>query len=156
MKNKFIDAYNHFTGKKGFDYDQITDEVYIGTNMCCQYGFDRELLESGVKADISLEDSRIDEPMGVDYFLWLPTPDTMPLTDYAFGLGIRALDFLIYHKIKVFIHCKNGHGRGPTLFIAYLMSKGMAFEQAFDTIRSKRPSIHLTDVQINALKIMKK
>lgn len=38
MPNKIIDLYNHALGIKGFDYDQINDEVFIGTNMCCQVG----------------------------------------------------------------------------------------------------------------------
>lgn len=29
MPNKIVDTYNHFVGQKGFDYDQISDEVFV-------------------------------------------------------------------------------------------------------------------------------
>ncbi|PIR87792.1 MAG: hypothetical protein COU10_02730 [Candidatus Harrisonbacteria bacterium CG10_big_fil_rev_8_21_14_0_10_45_28] len=31
------DIFNHITGRQGFDYDQIEESVFIGTNMCYQY-----------------------------------------------------------------------------------------------------------------------
>ncbi len=145
------DILNHISGHKGFDYSQITDEVFIGTNMCCQFGFSKELLSKGVRADISLEKDRTDAPDGVDYFLWLPTENEKPLTPKALEIGIKFLDFLISNKIKTFIHCKKGHGRAPTLFIAYLVSKGMSVQDAFDLIAAKRSVIHLTEAQKQAL-----
>jgi len=44
MPNPIIDKLNHILNHKGFDYDQIDEQVFIGTNMCCQLGFDKELL----------------------------------------------------------------------------------------------------------------
>lgn len=155
MPNKIVDTYNHLVGQKGFDYDQIDDEVFIGTNMCCQLGFDRELLTKDVRADISLEEVRVDAPMGVDYFLWLPTKDNEPPMPDKFILGVQTLDFLISRKIKVYIHCKNGHGRAPTLFAAYLIKKGMAIDEAVKYLQSKRPAIHLSTAQFEALNSFK-
>ncbi len=153
MPNPVFDKFNHIVGRKGFDYDQIDENIYIGTNMCCQLGFNKELLSKNVSADISLEEERIDTPNGVDYFLWLPTKDHHAPTIDKLNLGIEVLDFLIKRNIKVYIHCKNGHGRSSTLFIAYLMKiKKMSFDEAFDFLKSKRPSIHLTQIQIKALK----
>lgn len=146
------DTYNHITGHKGFDYNQITDEIFIGTNMCCQYGFSKELLEKGVRADISLEKNRTDAPNGVDYFLWLPTENHRPPSPKNLEIGVKFLDFLISNRVKTFIHCKNGHGRAPTLFAAYLINRGQSVEEAIKFIASKRPAIHLTEAQIQALK----
>lgn len=155
MPNKIVDIYNHTLGHKGFDYDQMTDEVFIGTNMCCQFGFNRELLSKDVKADISLEKERIDSPIGVDYFLWLPTEDYQAPSPDQLSLGVATLKFLIDKKIKVYVHCKNGHGRAPTLFAAYLISQGASVDGAIKTIQEKRPGIHLTKVQIAALQAFK-
>lgn len=156
MPNKFFDIYNHTFGHKGFDYNQIDDNVFIGTNMCCQLGFDRELLVKNVRADISLEEIRVDAPMGVDYFLWLPTVDhKAPLPDKLI-LGVQTLEFLISRKIKVYIHCKNGHGRAPTLYLAYLVKKGMGVNEAMEYLKSKRPVIHFSPEQINSLRSFKK
>lgn len=145
------DIFNHVTGQKGFDYSQITDEIFIGTNMCCQYGFSKELLSKGVRADISMEKDRTDAPDGVDYFLWLPTENGKAPTSKDFEIGVTFLDFLISNKIKTFIHCKNGHSRAPVLFAAYLISRGKSIEEAINFIKSKRPAIHLNELQMQAL-----
>ncbi len=149
------DILGHLFGKKDFDYDQITEEVFIGTNMCCQMGFSKELLSKGVRADISLEEDRTDAPDGVDYFLWLPTKNNQPPSPKDLEIGVKFLDFLISNKIKTFIHCRNGHGRAPTLFAAYLISKGKSVEEAVSLIASKRSVIHLQDAQVEALKAFK-
>ncbi len=145
------DIFNHATGHKGFDYSQVTDEIFIGTNMCCQYGFSKELLSKGVRADISLEQDRTDAPEGVDYFLWLPTANGTAPNPKDFEIGAKFLDFLISNKIKTFIHCRSGHGRAPTLFAAYLISRGMSVQDAINLIAAKRPTIHLTELQLKAL-----
>ncbi|MCL5438653.1 MAG: dual specificity protein phosphatase family protein [Patescibacteria group bacterium] len=155
MTNKIVDIYNHTLGHKGFDYDQIDDNVFIGTNMCCQLGFNKELLVKNVRADISLEEDRIDAPRGVDYFLWLPTKDREAPTPDKLTLGVQTLEFLISRKIKVYIHCRNGHGRAPTLFLAYLIKKGAEVEEAIEYLKSKRPVIHFSPIQLKALKIFK-
>ncbi|MDP2629864.1 MAG: dual specificity protein phosphatase family protein [Candidatus Uhrbacteria bacterium] len=152
MKNKVVDLYNHLSGHKGFDYDQISDLIFLGTNMCCQFGFEKELLEKGVRADISLEKEKIDAPVGVDYFLWLPTEDGTPPSVDTIGLGVQTLEFFAQKKIKAYIHCKNGHGRAPTLLAAYYIKQGMSVEKAVSLIQSKRSAIHINEIQISALK----
>jgi len=102
-----------------------------------------------------LEKERIDAPKGADYFLWLPTEDQQAPAQDKLALGVQALEFLIKRKIKVYIHCKNGHGRAPTLFAAYLIKQGMDVKEAISYIQNKRSSIHLADAQIEALKIFK-
>ncbi len=153
--NKAVDLFFHLTGQKGFDYDQITDEIFIGTNMCCHYGFAKELLAKGIRADISLEKDRIDAPDGVDYFLWLPTEDHAPPSPKHLELGVRALDFFVKNKIKVYLHCKNGHGRAPTLVAAYLVSTGMSVNEAVSFIKQKRTNVHLNEAQIKAISVLK-
>ncbi len=145
------DIFNHAIGRKGFDYDQITDEIFIGTNMCCQFGFSKDLLAKGVRADISLEKNRTDAPDGVDYFLWLPTENGKPPSPKDLEIGVKFLDFLIGNKIKTFVHCKNGHGRAPTLFAAYLISHGAEVQDAIKSIAAKRSVIHLTEAQTQGL-----
>ncbi len=51
-----------------FEYDQVTEHIYVGTNQCCIVHFDESLLEAGIRADISLEQERLDTPFGVDFF----------------------------------------------------------------------------------------
>ena len=134
------------------EYNQITDEIYIGTNMCCQVDFAKELLDKGIIADISLEGERVDNPSGVDYFLWLPVVDHTAPTDKQLRLGVQTLEFFVKEGIKLYAHCKHGHGRAPTLVIAYFIKQGMGVDEAIEFVKSKRPSMHLNEIQTEVLR----
>lgn len=135
------------------DYDFIADGIYIGTNQCCVIGIAEVLKKEGINADISLEDGRLDQPFGVEEYLWLPTPDHMPPTGDQLGIGVEAIDALIRRHKKIYAHCKNGHGRAPTLVAAYFISKGHTPESAFAIIKEHRLAAHLQDSQMEALQV---
>ena len=44
------------------DFDQITDQIWIGTSMCCQSHFSEKLLSLGIEIDISLQAEEVDRP----------------------------------------------------------------------------------------------
>jgi protein-tyrosine phosphatase len=134
-----------------FEYNQITKYIYLGTNQCCQIHFDKLLLKKGVEADISLEKEKLDAPYGVKYFLWLPVTDKKAPTQKQLLLGAKIMKNLVDNKIKVYVHCKRGHGRSPTLVAAYFILRGLSYNKAVKKIRNKR-QIHLTQLQIKALK----
>ena len=55
---------------------------------------------------------------------------------------------------KVYVHCKNGHGRAPTLVAAYLIREhGKSVDEALEIIKAGRPTIHIEDVQREALQV---
>lgn len=139
-------------GTVPFEYNQITDQIYIGTNMCCQIDFDKELLAKGISADLSLEKESLDSPFGVDFFVWIPIADYSAPTMDQLDFAVSTIDKLVSMNKKIYVHCKNGHGRAPTIVAAYFISKGYTVENALQKIRDKRPAIHLSDPQINALK----
>ena len=126
-----------------FKWNILDDFIYLGTNACCQWHFNRELLSQGVEADISLEGERLDEPVGVTAYLWLPTDDHTAPTLQNIELGILCIDELVRQKRKVYIHCKNGHGRGPTLAVAYYMFKGRSLEDALAFLKEKKNKNHI-------------
>ncbi|HVM90599.1 MAG TPA: dual specificity protein phosphatase family protein [Verrucomicrobiae bacterium] len=130
------------------EFSQIDRQVYIGTNACCMDHFKLGLLDAGVTCDISLEGEMLDQPYGVDCYVWLPTPDHQAPTMHTIHVGIAALEEMLKDGRKVYIHCKNGHGRGPTFYAAYLILKrGMDFEHAWQAIKTSRPEAHLEPVQ---------
>lgn len=133
------------------NYDQITDQIFVGTNFCCQTHFDQELLDQGMYADISLEAERVDAPFGVDYYLWLPVIDNTAPTQDQLLQGSHAIKSLIDDDKKIYIHCMNGHGRGPTLAAAYLILNGMTTNEAIDLLHKKREGAHILPVQKEAL-----
>lgn len=130
-----------------FQYDKITDQIFIGTNACCTMHFKKSLLDKGVRADISMEAERIDAAQGAQYFLWLPTKDHAAPTIKKLRVGTHALRELIDVGEKIYVHCRNGHGRAPTLVAAYFILLGMDVKTAIATIAKKRPSIHIEQVQ---------
>lgn len=87
----------------------------------------------------------------MDFYAWLPVEDHTPPTSDQLGFGIAALDKLVAMKRKVYVHCKNGHGRAPTLVIAYFIKNGKPPEEAEVFVKSKRPTIHLSEAQRSAL-----
>jgi len=139
-----------------FDYNKITPLIYLGTNSCCVMHFKEELLKKGIRGDISMEGEKLDNPVGVDYFLWLPTKDHAAPTLKQLLAGVRTIDSLIKQKVKIYIHCKNGHGRAPTMLAAYFIYTGMTVDHAIELIAKKRPEIHLENVQKKQLQEFKK
>lgn len=84
------------------------------------------LKKEGIEADISLEGEKIDNPSGVSVYIWIPTPDHFPPTQDQLDFGVRTIEQLVLQGKKIYIYCKNGHGRSSTLMSAYLMkTKGM-------------------------------
>lgn len=148
-------------GKLVFEYNQITEYIYLGTNQCCQAHFNKTLIKKGIKADISLEGEKIDNPFGVKYFLWLPTKDHMAPSIKTLKLGVNFLDHLIENKTKVYIHCQRGHARAASLVIAYIAyKKGISVKESLEYVKKKRPTVHPNPKQIktieNFLKKIKK
>lgn len=137
---------------KELEYDYIADGIYIGTNQCCQTHFDERLVREGVRADISLEEERIDAPFGVEFYVWIPVKNHAAPSPDQLEFGASVLEKIVSMRKKVYAHCKNGHGRAPTLVAAYLIRRGMDPEEAETFIKSKRPSIHLETVQRDALR----
>lgn len=134
-----------------FEYSRITKNVFLGTDSCCQLHFKKELLDRGITADIGLREKHIDSPFGVQYFLWLPVKDRHAPTQKQLLAGTAFIDALVKTNAKIYVHCKNGHGRSPTLVAAYLIMKGMTPNRAIEHIRKIRPSIHPTKIQLRAL-----
>ncbi|MFA5954927.1 MAG: dual specificity protein phosphatase family protein [Patescibacteria group bacterium] len=133
------------------EYNQITDNIYVGTNQCCQTHFDESLKVLGLTADLSLEENRIDEPFGVEFYLWLPVIDLTAPSPDQFVIGVQFLKTLVSLNRKVYVHCQMGHGRAPTIVAAYLISQGRSVSEAIAFIKERRPVIHLEDVQVVAL-----
>lgn len=143
-------AENH-SPLKNIDYNLISDGIYIGTNQCCLLHFDEQLKNDGIEADISLEEERIDASFGVKFYLWIPVKNhTAPGQDQL-NVGVAVLEQLVSVKKKVYVHCKNGHSRAPTLVAAYYITQGKSPDEAVELIKKKRPTIHLEDVQKEAL-----
>ncbi len=144
--------YRSIAGMPTLQRSQITANLFLGG----QYNLRglRRLRVMGITAIINMrmhsvyEEARFE---GLSY-LHLPTPDnTAPKLEDL----IRGADFarsVIQKGGKVYIHCRQGLGRGPTMAIAYLLSMGATYEDAFATVKRVRTFIHPRPVQVARLK----
>jgi protein-tyrosine phosphatase len=135
--------------------NKIDSHIWIGSNQCCEMHFDKKLLKKGINSDISLEENRVDAPFGVESYLWLPTMDHTPPSVEQLELGTWHIKNLVNTRRKVYVHCKNGHGRAPTLVAAYYIREGMTVDAAMKKIKTKRKEVHFEKSQIAALKKFK-
>lgn len=84
-----------YPDKPVFEYSQITDNIFIGSNVCCRVHFDERLLDKNIAADISLEEERLDAPYGVEFFIWLPVKDKYAPTRGQLNFGADTINSLI-------------------------------------------------------------
>lgn len=143
----------HEANKHILNFDEVTPLLLAGNNMCCQVHFEQKLLSTGVRADISLESERIDNPQGVDFFLWLPVEEDQAPKEDQLMVGIKFMKALVDLNIRMYLHCKNGHGRTGTFLIGYFIGMGKTYAEAFQLVKSKRPAMHLQEMQISFLKV---
>jgi dual specificity MAP kinase phosphatase len=112
----------------------------------------------GITAVVNMRESQVHKP---DQFKWLsvlnlPTKDWTPPSIENLQAGSKFIDRVIQNGGSVYIHCHQGLGRGPSMAIAYLMSTGMTFDDAFTEVKKVRPFIVPTRAQIERLKEFEK
>ncbi|HEU5349238.1 MAG TPA: dual specificity protein phosphatase [Ktedonobacterales bacterium] len=70
--------------------------------------------------------------------LYLPTPDTFPLSVEQLREGSRWINEQIAHHERVLVHCEHGVGRSVLLTAAALVAGGMNAHRAIDLVQAKR------------------
>ncbi len=84
-------------------------------------------------------------------YLHLPTADNEAPSLEQLSEGVRFIREIVAQQGKVYIHCWEGLGRGPTMAAAYFVSEGMSPDEALTCIRRVRPFIRPTPSQIARL-----
>ena len=149
---KMIDTtYRLIRGVPTLRRSQITANLFLGG----QYNLVglKRLKKMGITAIINMRIHSIYAAAHYEGFnyLHLPTIDnTPPLLDDL----IKGAEFA-HNEIKsggkVYIHCRQGLGRGPTMAIAYLLKMGATYKDAFATVKAVRTFINPRPGQIMRL-----
>jgi len=139
-----------------FDFSKITDKIYLGSDLCkggvClihQEEFKK--LGIGVEVNLSAEENEL-PPKNIEAYLWLPVVDGHAPSRGQLEIGTCFMDSAIKANKVVYVHCRNGHGRSPTLVSAYLIRyHNLDVAAAIDFVKGKRPEVHIEDSQLEAL-----
>jgi len=150
---KLLDILHQFImGIPSLKRCQISKHIYLGG----QYNLTglKKLKQMGITAIVSMREDSIYNEAHIEgfKFLHLPTADNTPPTIDDLIKGTEFIDAEINRDGKVYIHCRQGLGRGPSMVIAYLLKMGTTFDDAFALVKSVRPFINPTQLQIQRLK----
>ncbi len=144
--------FRYLTGLPLAKRSLITPDIYLGG----QYGVYsiKTLKKLGVTAVVNMRTWSVHKDiknLGVK-ILHLPTKDKQAPTISQLKKGVKFITSEIKKGGKVYIHCRFGEERGPTMAIAYLIYTGMNFEDAYKLVRKTRTFINPTQVQRDRLK----
>lgn len=142
---------NHLT-----DYSQITENIFIGSDLCkgmsCPvHGAEFEKLGILVEINLSAEKKET-PPDGIDIYSWIPVGDGHAPTQEQLDIGTAIINEAVKNGKNVYVHCKNGHGRSPTMVAGYFVRyQGKTVDEAVAMILHKRGEVHLEFAQREAL-----
>lgn len=130
-------------------YSHVGPYLYVGGQYraSAKRYFDR----LGIKAIVNLRRQRFPRSIEGIEILHVPTQDWQPPTLDSLKQGIRFIDLHIAKKQAVYVHCRLGEGRGPTMAAAYLISKGMTVDEAVAHIKRFRPMARPNRMQMRQL-----
>lgn len=139
-----------------FNYSKIADNLYLGSDFC-QAGVcllhSEQFRQLGIFVEINLskEENELPPP-NIESYVWLPVADgDVPTTD-QFDIGTAVIDEALLNGRAVYVHCRNGHGRSPTLIAAYYIRyQGKSVDGAVAFTQKQRNEIHVEFNQREAL-----
>lgn len=110
----------------------------------------------GVDAVLNLCAERSDDRHQLDgagiAYLWLPVMDVFPPTFDQIMQGIGWIEQQLRNNRTIYIHCAVGVGRSATLLACWLLyAKRMNVSQALRFLKTRRPQVGLTRLQVRRL-----
>lgn len=144
--------YRVLTGMPTLKRCQITVNLFLGSQYS-RIGL-KKMKALGITAIINMREHSIYSESDYEGFAYLHLP-TVDNTPPGLEILIKGADFADQHIAgggKVYIHCRQGLGRGPTMTIAYLLKTGLTYEDAITLVKKVRTFINPRPSQISRLK----
>jgi hypothetical protein len=142
----------YLSGDLPLRFSRLTPNLYIGA----QYGKrGRKRLEAeGINVSVNLREEFDDAAHDLHFmdYLYLPVIDNTAPTLEDLEKGVEFIQQHIAEGNKVYIHCKSGVGRAPTMVAAYLIAEGASVEDAIARITTVRPFIRVLPDQLSRLR----
>jgi protein-tyrosine phosphatase len=149
-------SWRYLTGLPLAKRSAITPDIFLGG----QYGLQSvaKLRLLGVTAIVNMREISIHKDLKTleVKVLNLPTRDKTAPTLENLKKGAKFIEEEIKKGGKVYIHCRFGEERGPTMAIAYLIWTGLTFDDAFKLVKKVRTFINPVPAQIARLKEFEK
>ncbi len=140
------------TGGPLVRFSRITEQIWLGGQPTPR-GW-RRLFSIGLTGVINMRSEYNYEQL-VDFgsvrYLHLPTIDNEAPTLEHLSEGVDFIRQELDQAGKVYIHCWEGLGRGPTMAAAYFVSQGLSPTAAWARIRAVRPFVRPTAGQLQRL-----
>lgn len=129
-------------------YSEVLPTVWVG-GQHYRHGV-QHMRKIGLSAIVNLRTEPDDAAMNrvTERYLWLPTTDHTPPTLADIQRAVDFIDGEIAAGGKVYVHCRAGVGRGPTMVACYLVSKDHTPHEAWGKLRKVRPFIYPTTAQL--------
>jgi protein-tyrosine phosphatase len=139
------------TGIPIMKYSRITPNIYVGPQFR-QSGKHR-LEALGISASLNLRAEFDDRARHLEFtqHCYLPTEDDHAPTLAQLEQGIQFIQQITGQAGSVYIHCRGGIGRAPTMTAAYLIDQGATLDEAICLIRKSRPFIKIMPLQMQRL-----
>ncbi len=140
------------TGVPMVRYSAVTPQLWVGP----QYrrkgkaALERHGVTAGVNLRIEHDDA--EHGLALENYCHLPTVDDDAIAPEHFDQGVTFIREQVMRGGTVYIHCKAGVGRAPTMAAAYFIAEGMSTDEAIALIKTVRPFITITPPQMKALR----
>jgi predicted protein tyrosine phosphatase len=141
------------TGVPMLRYSEVTPQIFVGPQF--RKNGRRMLEQAGITNSINLRLEYDDAARGLALagHCYLPTVDDAAPSLEHLAEGVRFIEEVVSRGEKVYIHCAGGVGRAPTMAAAYLVTQGMAADEAYACVIRARPFINPTRVQTSQLEL---
>lgn len=126
---------------------RITPLVYVGPQHSRLGKWRLEL--AGIKhvVNMRMEFNDADHNLALKSYCHLPTEDNHFPALEQLESGVAFIQQAVDRQEKVYIHCKRGRGRAPTLAAAFLISRGLTVLEAVNLLHQARRSTTFTPTQ---------
>ncbi|RFM26840.1 dual specificity protein phosphatase family protein [Deminuibacter soli] len=145
-------AYRLIAGIPTLKHSQITPNLFLGG----QYNLRglSKLKSIGITGIINMRIHSIYTEAQYEgfHYLHLPTADNTPPTLQDLLKGAAFAHQEISNGGKIYIHCRQGLGRGPSMAIAYLLKMGATYNDALALVKKVRTFINPRPAQVQRLK----
>lgn len=132
-------------------FSRISEGLHVGGQYMGR-GWPR-LAARGVTAVVNMRREFDDRSRGIapSHYLHLPTIDNHAPTLDHLAQGVAFIRQELERGGEVYIHCEAGVGRAPTMAAAYLTNEGWSPAEAWALLRTRRPFVRPTQVQVRQI-----